>query len=144
MYVYTEIQKYNLGQHKFVWRVFPFFYWCQIRQRRFLMKRKSGARPRQGLLPSWCWGQCLCLFWYLCWYWCWIYLVNCPTRQFLLLFIGSLHCWLSSWQWCRLYWPLRRPEMGDLSRNFFCKSHKLHVFRWRISLLSSCIWCISP
>ena len=91
MYVYTEIQKYSLGQHKFVWRVFPFLYWCQIRQRRFFMKRKSGPRPRQGLLPSWCWGQCLCLFWYLCWYWCWIYLVNCPTRQFLILFIGSLH-----------------------------------------------------
>ena len=26
------------------------------------------------------------------------HLVNCPTRQSLLLFIGSLH-WLSSWQW---------------------------------------------
>ena len=29
-----------------------------------------------------------------------VLVVNCPTRQSLLLFIGSLH-WLSSWRW----WP---------------------------------------
>ena len=75
-------------------------------------------------------------------------IVNCPTRQSLLLFIGSLH-WLSSWRWWpsikggRLYQPLWRPEMGDLT-HFFCKSHKLHISRWRILFLPSCIWCISP
>ena len=42
-------------------------------------------------------------------------LVKRPTRQSLLLLIGSLH-WLSIWQWwppmrgCRLYRPFWRPE----------------------------------
>ena len=50
-------------------------------------------------------------------------LVNCPTRQSLFLFIGSLH-WLSSWQWwpsmrgCRLYLPIWGPGMGNLSQFF--------------------------
>ena len=76
-------------------------------------------------------------------------LVNCPTRQSLLLFIGSLH-WLSSWRWWpsirgggRLYQQLWTPEMGDFT-HFFCKSHKLHISRWRILFLPSCIRCISP
>ena len=52
-----------------------------------------------------------------------VILINCRTRQSLLLFIGSLH-WLSSWQWwppmrgCRLYLPPWRPKMGDLSQLF--------------------------
>ena len=43
----------------------------------------------------------------------------------------------------RLYQPLWRSEMGDLT-HFFCKSHKLHISRWRILFLPSCIWCILP
>ena len=75
-------------------------------------------------------------------------LVNCPNQQSLLLIIVSLH-WLSSWQWWpsirggRLYQPLWRPEIGDFT-HFFCKSHKLHISRWRILFLPSCIWCILP
>ena len=75
-------------------------------------------------------------------------LVNCPNQQSLLLFIVSLH-WLSSWQWwpsmrgCRLYLPIWGSKIGNLS-HFLCKSHKLHVSRWRILLLPSCIWCILP
>ena len=75
-------------------------------------------------------------------------LVNCPTRQSLLLFIGSLH-WLSSWRWWPSMWGGKIVSATLEARNgrfdpFFCKSHKLHISRWRILFLPSCIWCISP
>ena len=118
----------NAPMAKFQWK-------CRTRSTSHIYGTRSGCADLRIWMYGWLSG-------------CVDDLVNCPTRQSLLLFIGSLH-WLSSWQWwppmrgCRLYRPPWSPEMGGLSQ-FFCKSHKLHVFRWRILLLPSCIWCILP
>ena len=65
----------------------------------------------------------------------WIYLVNCPTRWSLLLFIGYL-CRSSSWRWwrhirgCRLLRTSLRAGMRFLA-HFFCKMYFLYVCTWR-------------